>query len=145
MTNFSDIYNRAMFRFSDYTYLDIEPEKRDEIMQIYLMSAISDFKNSCAIDLTDYDTTNQRFNNDLDDEIQEILALGVAYYWLNNKTLNSELLRNIMYRGDFKAYSPANLLKEMSSLRTILRKEFRGKVNEYSYLNSNIKTLKAGD
>lgn len=145
MTNFSDIFNRAMFRFSDYTYLDVDPEKRDEVMQVYLMSAISDFKNSCAIDLTDYDTTNQQFNNDLDDEIQEILALGVAYYWLSNKTLNSELLRNIMYRGDFKAYSPANLLKEMSSLRTALRKEFRGKMNEYSYLNSNLNTLKAGD
>ena len=141
MTKFSEIYNRAMFRFSDYSFVDIYPEKRDVIMQTYLMSAISDFKSSCDINLS-FD--NEQFTDDLEDEVQEILALGVAYYWLSNKTLNSDLLRNIMYRGDFKAYSPANLLKEMSALRNSIRKEFRGKINEYSYLNGNLGTLKAG-
>lgn len=144
MTKFLDIYNRAMFRFSDYSFLDIPEDKRDDIMQVYLMSTIADLKNSCSVDL-EYNTKNKEFNNDLDDDIQEIMALGVAFYWLSSKTLNSDLLRNIMYRGDFKAYSPANLLKEMSSLRDILKKEFRGKINEYSYINGSLDTLKAGD
>lgn len=144
MTKFSDIYNRAMFRFSDYSFLNIEEDKRDEIMQVYLMSAIADFKNTCSVDL-DYNSEGKEFNNDLNDDVQEIIALGVAFYWMSSKTLNSDLLRNIMYRGDFKAYSPANLLKEMASLRETLRKEFRGKMNEYSYLNGSLDTLKAGN
>lgn len=141
MTKFSEIYNRAMFRFSDYSFTDIQAGIKDEIMKVYLMSALSDFKTSCGVNIN-FD--EEQFTDDLDDEIQEILALGVAYYWLSNKTLNSDLLRNIMYRGDFKAYSPANLLKEMSTLRNSIRKEFRGKINEYSYLNGNLGTIKAG-
>lgn len=143
VTKFSDIYNKAMFRFADYGFLNLGEEQRDEIMQTYLMSAIADFNNSCATGV-DYNSEDKQFSDDLDEEVQEIIALGVAYYWLSSKVLNSDLLRNIMYRGDFKAYSPANLLKEMKELRDLLRKEFRGKINEYSYINGKLNTLKAG-
>ena len=144
-TKFTDIYNRAIFRFSDYSFLEFRPEKRDEILSSFLMSAKSDFVNSCSTNLNDYDLDKGIFNNDLTDEEQEILALGIAYYWLSMKTMDSQLLKNIMTRKDYNTYSPANLLKELSALKTSLKQEFRGRINEYSYRLGTLDTLKVGD
>ena len=83
--------------------------------------------------------------NFLTDEEQEILALGIAYYWLSMKTMDSQLLKNIMTRKDYNTYSPANLLKELSALKTSLKQEFRGRINEYSYRHGTLDTLKVGD
>ena len=147
-TKFTEIYNRAMFRFADYEFLLIDANKRDEILRNFLMSAQADFVHSCAVDLTDYDLEKGQYNVELGDEEQEILALGVAYYWLSNRVINSEHLHNIMARKDYNTYSPANLLREMSSIRETLRKEFRGKINEYSFrhgdANGTVDKLKVG-
>lgn len=144
-TKFTDIYNKAIFRFSDYSFLNFNPEERDEILKSFLLSAKSDFVNSCSIDLDDYDLDKGVFNSDLSDEEQEILALGIAYYWLSMKTMDSQLLKNIMTRKDYNTYSPANLLKELSSLKSELRKEYRGKINEYSFRHGTLDTLKVDD
>ena len=87
--------------------------------------------------------TKKQFNQDLDDEIIEILSLGIAFYWLSYKALNSELLKNVLNSKDYYYYSPANLLKEVQTLRKTIRDEFRGKMRQYSYNNNSISTLKA--
>lgn len=143
-TKFSDIYNRAIMRFSDYAFLNIYHDKRDDIMRGYLAAACADFQHSSAIDLTEYSNEDESFVNELTDEIQEILALGIAYHWVSAKALDSELLRNSMTRKDYQTYSPANLLKEVRELRDALYKEFRGKMNEYSYRHGTLDTIKAG-
>ena len=142
-TKYSDIYNRAMFRFTDYGFLDVYEDRRDEIMRNFLKAAQVEFANSCT-EINDYNDENEEFNSDLSDEVQEILALGVAYQWLSQKTLNSELLRNSMIRKDYNTYSPANLLKEMRTLRDDIYKEYRGKINEYSFRHGSIDKLKVG-
>lgn len=144
MTKYSEIYNRAMFRFSDYSFLNLEDEIRNHIMQNFLKQAIVDFKPSCKVNLENFNDELEEFNEDVGDEEQEILALGIAYYWLSHKALNSELLRNTMLRKDYNTYSPANLLKEICSLRDELRKEYRGKINEYSFRYSDLDNLKVG-
>ena len=105
-----------MFRFSDYSFLDLENEIRNHIMQNFLKQAIIDFKPSCKNNLENYNDELGQFNEVLGEEEQEILALGIAYYWLSHKALNSELLKNTMLRKDYNTYSPANLLKEITSL-----------------------------
>lgn len=145
MTDFSEIYNRAIFRISNYDFLTIDTNKREEILYNYLLSAQVDFKHACPINLTDADINNGRYNNTLDDEIIEILALGVAYYWVSSKALNSELLHNTLTSKDCNTYSPANLLKEVQTLRTSLKKEFNGKIKTYSFRNSDIDTLKSSE
>lgn len=145
MTDFSEIYNRAIFRISNYDFLTIETSQRENILYNYLLSAQADFKYACPIDLTDADAEQGRYNNDLDDEMIEILALGVAYYWVSSKTLNSELLHNTLTSKDYITYSPANLLKEVQALRTSLRKEFNGKIKTYSFRNSGIDVLKSSE
>lgn len=143
-TKFSEIYERAIFKITDYGFLNTSNEfVKRTALQKYLLSAIVDFQHSCRIDLTDHNKEEEQFNKDLDDEIIEILSIGIAYHWLSAKMLNSELLRNIIHNSDYNSYSPANLLKVAKEVRETIRAEYTGKINTYSFRYGNIDTLKA--
>ena len=131
-TRFSEIYERAAFRFSDYSFMALDYETRGKVLRMYLFSAIADFQNSCKSDLSKYDLTSEAFENELNDEIQEILALCVAFYWLSAKTLSSDLFKNVLHNKDYTTYSSANLLIEMHALRSTLKSEFYSKIRLYS-------------
>lgn len=142
-TPFTDIYARAIFRFADYEFLKQDIETREGVLEKYLISAKTEFQRVCKTDLGDYDIELKQFNQDLDDEVIEILSLGIAFYWLSYKSLNSELLKNVLNSKDYYYYSPANLLKEVQTLRKTLRDEFNSKMRQHSYNNNTISTLKA--
>ena len=141
-TSFSEIYERAVFRFSAYDFLDKDKFMKESVLEKYLDSARVDFQPSCDINLSDRDVEKKQFNSELSEEIQEILALGVAFYWLSAKTMRSDLLKNIIYHKDYTTFSPANLLKEIRTLRKEIKKEFKSKIREYGYNNSSLGTLK---
>lgn len=142
-TPFTDIYARAIFRFADYEFLKQDIETREGVLEKYLISAKTEFQRVCKTDLGDYDIELKQFNQDLDDEVIEILSLGIAFYWLSYKALNSELLKNVLNSKDYYYYSPANLLKEVQTLRKTLRDEFNSKMRQHSYNDNTISTLKA--
>lgn len=142
-TPFTDIYSRAIFRFTDYEFLKKDLETREGVLERYLMSAKTEFQRLCKVDLNDYDMELKQFNQTLDDEIIEILSLGMAYYWLSFKSLNSELLKNVLNSRDYYYYSPGNLLKEVQLLRKTVRNEFYARMRQYSYNDNTIDTLKA--
>jgi hypothetical protein len=142
-TPFTDIYARAIFRFADYDFLKQDIATREGVLENYLISAKTEFQRVCKIDLGDYDIELQQFNQTLDDEVIEILSLGIAFYWISYKALNSELLKNVLNSKDYYYYSPANLLKEIQTLRKTLRDEFNSRMRQHSYNNNSISTLKA--
>lgn len=141
-TPFTDIYARAIFRFADYKFLELDTDVREGVLEKYLISAKTEFQRICKVDLKDVDYVNKQFNVDLDDEVMEILALGVAYYWLSYKTMNSELLKNVLNSKDYYYYSPANLLKEIQTLRRTIRDEFKSRMRQYSFFDNSLATLK---
>ena len=142
-TPFTDIYARAVFRFADYEFLKQDIDTRHAVLERHLFSAKTDFQRICKIDLGSYDMELGQFNETLDDEVIEILSLGIAFYWLSYKSLNSELLKNVLNSKDYYYYSPANLLKEIQTLRKTLRDEFNRKMRKYSYNDTDISNLKA--
>lgn len=142
-TSFTDIYARAIFRFADYEFLKQDIEIREGVLEKHLISAKTEFQRVCKPDLGDYDLELKQFNQTLDDEVIEILSLGIAFYWLSYKSLNSELLKNVLNSKDYYYYSPANLLKEVQTLRKTLRSEFNSAMRRYSYNDNTIGTLKA--
>lgn len=141
-TPFTDIYNVAIFKFQDYKFLEQNISVREGVLEKYLMSAATEFQRICKVDLTDVDMVNKRFNKDLDNEVIEILAIGVAYYWLSFKALNSELLKNVLNSKDYYYYSPSALLREVRTLRDDLHTEFRTRMNSYSYFDTTLDSLK---
>lgn len=141
-TSFSSIYDRAVFKFTDYTFLTTAADIKKDVLWRYLQSAIVDFTPIYKENGLVYDVEKQEFNADLPDEVQEILALGIAYYWLSGQALTRSLLKNILHNKDYTSYSPANLLKEIQSLKDGLGNEYRGKINTYSVRHGNIQELK---
>ena len=160
-TPYIDILDRALFRFSDLKLARMNEVDQYYILQKYLESAVSDFQNKCAIDLTQRienqhtDVLNNSladdmsigstqavleggFIEDLDGEIQEILALGVSYYWLSAQVLNSELLKNKLSTKDYQYFSPANLMRELQELRDAFRKEYRDRIVRYTYDHGDV-------
>lgn len=140
-THFSNIHERAIFKFQDYKILRLPKKIREEILDKYLVSAIVDFRPVCKVDLL-YNPEDRTFIEDLDDECIEILALGTAYHWLSSEVINSELLKNYVSTREFQFFSGANLLKEARGLRAELKEEFYAKMARYSYLHSSLDTLK---
>lgn len=137
-TPFSDIYDRAIFRFTDYNFLKQDIQTREEVLERFLVSAKTDFARICKVDLSDCDFSTKRFNQDLDDETIEILSLGIAYYWLSYKALDSKALKNVLNSKDYYYYSPANLLKEVQTLRKTVRNEFNSRMRKYSYAHGDL-------
>ena len=142
MTKFSEIYDTAIFKFQDYSFLNEIRDFKEAVLKRFLFSAITDFLHNCPVDLLDYDEDEEVFNQDLDLEVKEILACGIAYYWLNSKTNDARLLKNKLYSKDYVSYSPANLLKEIQSLRQSIKREYFGKLNKYSVRNGGIENLR---
>lgn len=137
-TTYIDVIDRAQYRFIDYDTLKRVFQDHYSLMKRFLMSAVSDFQRHCIFDLSDRNEDDGVFNADLDEECMEILALGIAYYWLSSKTLNSELLANRLSTKEYSFHSPATLLKEVKELRLSVQEEFRDAIVMYTYRNGNI-------
>lgn len=142
-TPYTDIFKRAVFRFKDYDYLRMSEDEIHEVLVAFLHSAISDFAPVCQDDLYDVDETLSQFNVDLDLEVQEILATGIAFYWTSARILDQELLRNSMSTKDYTYFSPANLMRESQTLRETLRKEYRDRIVQYTYHHGDIASINA--
>lgn len=140
-TPFTEVYSHFLSKISDYDILEFDIGDREDILERYLISAVSEFKKNCQdVDLT-YDREIKEFATDLSDQIMEILTTGMAYYWINPQILNTDNLRNVMNTKDFEMYSPANLLLQLRTLRNDLKKEFTQMIYEYSYLYGKIEGL----
>lgn len=144
-TPFEDIYIRASFRFTDYDFLQLDFDQRFEILGQYLKMAEADFKKTCPYDLSKKDDWLACYTEKLDYEAVEILSLGVAYYWLCRRLMNSDLLRNSMSTKEYTFFSNANLVREINVFRDDLYKEYKQKIIDYSYYNGSLSSLGGGE
>ena len=137
-TPYVHVIDRAQFRVMDYDVLKRTFQEQYDLMYKFMLSAIADFAPYCLINLDDRNDDLAQFNQDLDNEVMEILALGVAYYWMSSRALNSELLYNRLSTKEYSYFSPANLLREVQTLRDSVQQEFHGAIIRYTYLHGDI-------
>ena len=140
-TSYNDIYQRAIFRFRDYDFMKLDDLDIAEVLSHYLRSAIADFGPICQEDLWTRDEEKEEFSSELTEWVQEILAAGIAYYWLSSKVMDQEALRNSLSTKDYTYFSPANLLRESQEFRNQVRKEYRDSITKYSYRHNDIASL----
>lgn len=140
-TPYSKVYEKALFRFRDYSLPALDEVDVGNILKVYLNSTVSDFGGICKESLLADTEVDDSFKDDLSDEVQEILALGISFYWLSSQVLNEDLLKNSLSTKDYTYFSPANLLRESQSLRDAVRKEYRDKMNLYTYRHGDIASL----
>ena len=132
-TPYENIYERALFKVKDLKLGQMDESKRRYVLWQYLNSAVADFCTKCSKDLDDRDNEAEEFAADLTNEEQEILALGVAYYWLSAKIMDRDLIRNKISTKDYQYFSPANLMREINTMRESVRKGYKHRITDYTY------------
>ena len=138
-TPYSDIYDRALFKLRDSKLASLNLVDQQYVLKRYLQSALADFEKKCLeYDLGDVDKEGECFNTDLSNEVQEILAAGTAYYWLDAQLMDKDMLRNKMSTKDYTYFSPANLVKETEAMRKERRTEYRHRIVDYTYDHGNL-------
>lgn len=143
-TPFSTIYERALFLFKGYDILKLDYDDAIEnVLHNYLLMAQGDFQNICRKDLSDRDDDNQCYGADLDDVEIGILAMGIRWHYVSYLSANDELFKNVLSTKDATFYSPANIQREITTMKEFLYTEYRHKMLEYSYYAGNISTLRA--
>ncbi len=48
-TKFEEIYGRALFKFTDYSFINTCTDLKEAVLQKYLLSSIVDFQHSCKV------------------------------------------------------------------------------------------------
>lgn len=141
-TPYEAVYNRALGLFQEYKWLKFTDNDKLYLLRQFLHQAQNDMSTLCAQDVQKYDDDNQCFEHKLPEDVIDILAYGVAFYWLGYNVNSSENLRNYLSTKDFTYFSPANLLREMTTLRKQIYVEYRRKLVEYTYNHADIVNLK---
>ena len=141
MTQYSVIYDRAIFKIKSQRLLSMALVDRTAVMLHFLQSAIVDFADECKFDLSARNDSSGYFEVDLGEKEIEILAYGVAYYWAMGNALNEKNMKNVMSPKDYQSFSPANLLKELENVRQNLKHEFLGRINAYSYAGGSFGSI----
>jgi hypothetical protein len=133
-TLFSEIYTKANILFDDAPLLgSLTDDEYDELLELFLSKAKIYFK-SCKKDLSDIDDVLKEFNEDLDDEEQWVLALGIRLVWFERKLYKEENLRDRMTTKDYNAsHSPANLIDKLILLRDKTERDLKQRVVDYSF------------
>jgi hypothetical protein len=133
-TPFSDIYIKANILFEDSELLSkLTDLELNELLEKILSKSKSIYFKSCKKDLNDVNDTTKVFNQDLSQEEQWILAMGIRLVWLERQLYKEEKLRDKLTPKDYKNNSPANLIDKLTTLRDNAEKDLKEKVIDYTF------------
>jgi hypothetical protein len=130
-TPYDNIENLFLGEIKDTTLLDYIETERINILDGYLLKAITRFK-ACQKDLSDKNDILKQFNQTLTDEEKLIIATCMRKFWLNDKIYNLELLKQRMSTKDWKLTSQAEHLKNLTTLRKDLEEEISRMIVNYT-------------
>lgn len=135
-TTYNSIFDRALSKMKEYSFLRMEDEEIYTLLTPYLKSAENDFARICVESLSATDDLG--YLSDLSDESVDILALGIVCHWMTAYVADADKLRNLLGTKDFSVFSPANLLTSVRNARADLLLEYHDKINRYSYIYGNV-------
>lgn len=133
MTPFSSVYD-AFFRYvTDDMYMEItEEETRADCRDLLLASIpLFEFPNA-VIDITTNEDGEDIFTRNLTLEEQNILGMGMVQIWIQRQMSSIEVTRQKFSGADFKLTSQASHLKQLTTLMTTVKDEYRRMLMIYS-------------
>lgn len=142
-TKYSDVYAFFKDKITDYDLLMHEISIQDEILLSLLNQSCAKFQRICKNDLSLRDDVLMEFQFKLSLEEIDILTDWMVEAWLRPNLNNIENMRNHLSTKDFSFFSPANLLDKMQMVYDSARKNARSKMNEYSFINSDLERVKS--
>lgn len=140
-TPYSDIYDLYSGMFTDYKFLQLPLQTQDEILEGWLLNAVSEFDN-CLEDLSDRNDELKQFNITLSDMAKKVLVKYILVEWMNPKLYTLEYLEMHLTPKDFSNNSPANMLKEIRETHAKAEKKANAEKMKYAYKNFDPSKLK---
>ncbi|MDH6674429.1 hypothetical protein M2277_005121 [Paenibacillus sp. LBL] len=139
-TSYQELYPIFLSKVSDYSFMNMQQDDLEKYMEGLLSSAVPKFRFCKAVQ--GRDAVAKAFNEDLKDIEKEILVSLMLVEYMKPKILTSEILKQNMSDKDFKIYSQANHLKELSDFYNKLKSEADKMITEYSFVYGDLGELK---
>lgn len=148
MTNIQyDLFiNAFLQKISEFDFLTLDEEDRNEIVEGYMHRAISEFSYVCSYDLVSTRNDELReFEVEIPDrillEIINIVTEGMLVQWMKPYMYNQELLQNVLNTRDYTTYSPSELLYRVTEAYKGSQQNFTRMIREYSYRHGDLTVL----
>lgn len=148
MTNIQyDLFiNAFLQKISEFDFLTLDEEDRNEIVEGYMHRAISEFSYVCSYDLVSTRNDELReFEVEIPDrillEIINIVTEGMLVQWMKPYMNNQELLQNVLNTRDYTTYSPSELLYRVTEAYKESQQNFTRMIREYSYRHGDLTVL----
>jgi hypothetical protein len=144
IVSYDTIIKAFLQKITEYKLLGLPEATRDEIVQGYMKNAISDFSKECHVKVVAYDDEEEtvEFDGDVDEiEVSNLLASGMAFYWMQPYLRHQDLLELRLNTADFTSYSPAELLKQVRIAYGDVRMEWKHDLRAYTYNNGDLTDL----
>lgn len=138
VTQYSDIFDVALSKMSDYDLANLSQDDVYSILSEYLRGACVKFR-SCK-KLKDRDDDLAEFSVVLDDDEIEILANQIIIGYLDANYIKTQALlkSSLINRHDYHIFSPKNHLEGLNNLHDRLMKENEQLISQYSWANSRL-------
>lgn len=131
-TPFTELYESVLSKVRDYDFLNLEEAEIYEVLSDYLRPAIAAFRG-CRQDLSQ--RTESNFECNLTDTEIEILANYMVIAYLDSNYIRVPLaLKQTLSSKDFNAFSPANHLDKMITMREKYRKDNETLLSRYRWI-----------
>lgn len=127
-TPFEEVYSLFLSMITDYNLAEFTEEELNEELLTHMKRALSNFINTDIKINEDIEVFNKRLSGL---EIN-IITLGMLSSYLNQKLYNSSLLKQQLSMKDYQQFSNANMIQQISELKSKTDKEFHYYQQRYS-------------
>lgn len=134
-----DVFTGAFLaKITEYDFIDLDLENRQEIVDGYMKRALVAFKKNCLYDFyTTGDDDTRTFDLDIPDndlnELIEIISEGMLIQWMKPFVYRQENLENQLNTRDFTLYSPAELILRIGNAYANAQRDYIQMIREYSF------------
>ena len=143
-TPYEKLYENLLPKFRSYEIPLMSTEEVKDYLHDFLIPAISRF-HVCRKDLKNRDDILQRFNIDLSDIEVEILSNYLLIEYIDSEYIRvPTLLKISLPSSDFKAFSKANMIEKLMSMRTRYLTENETLLSRYAWMGAKESGVKLG-
>lgn len=146
-TKISDIYKMFLLTIQDYRikkmFIDT-PEVADDLMQNFLMDAVSKFIN-CSKQINELDFENDTFFCELDIQEKTIIKDLMVIAWMNWNVNDITQMNWSLNDNDFRHFSEEKNLREKSEYADRLREKVSQDMVNYGLSHTPFKEWAVGN
>lgn len=134
-TPYAVLYESVLSKIKDYDFLNLEEQDIYAVLSDYIRPAIVSFR-ICKVDLADRDENG--FHITLNDTEIEILSNYMVINYLDSNYIRVPLaLKQTLSSKDFNAFSPANQLDKLITVRNKYLSDNETLLSRYSWIKRN--------